>query len=527
MANKTTYLGLLKPTEEEYGDVAIINENMDVIDDELHKRGTTVNGEAPDEKGNYQINEVPAARQLVTDETQQVSGEFIARATGGHASVSDGTAKLNAVFGRSYHEGKIEEALTLTVNAEPREPDEDPITATINRDTFVAYVSTSGTITLTYTDAWSSNPTLYGVTVTGTPIPGDEIVIVYVKEERGTITNSQPTAFTSTGWNLYNHAVGYARVVKYSNTYGFLIGGAYTGVKFSPTLDGEKITITPTDGFFVIPSDGYIWVIDGNATDTYVLMTWSNWASGPEGGWKIYTQESISLASAMANFANGLMSVGGVADEINLDTEKAYSRIERMTYNAANLAVAKASGRPWDADEEYIYLVREAPIVYSISIDGDFTADDHGMEIIDGTTVAVMIQAVYGENLVDKLRTDLPNEITTLDAAKMDKPTNDGTLNQIMRNDGEGGSFWGDAATEEEITTAVAAWLTAHPEATTTVQDGTISRAKLNDDLKAKTDAISDLESTIATQNTAFAAMGLVVYNGQFYINPDGNTLPA
>lgn len=34
--------------------------------------------------------------------------------------------------------------------------------------------------------------------------------------------------------------------------------------------------------------------------------------------------------------------------------------------------------------------------------------------------------------------------------------------------------------TEEEITTAVAAWLNDHPEATTTVEDGAITLAKLN-----------------------------------------------
>ena len=413
MANKTTYFDLLKPTEEEQGDVAIINGNMDILDEELHKRGTTVNGEEPDDNGNYQINEVLAARQIATDDNQQSSGEFIMRTTGGNASLSDGPAKLSVIFGRSLHTGATAESLTMTVNAVPREEGEEPITAEIDRDTFVEYVSTSGTTTLTYTDAWSSNPTLYGVTVTGTPVSGDEIVIVYVKEERGTITNSNPTAFISTGWNLYNNTNGYARVLKYSDQYGFRIGGTYTAVQFSETLTGAKTTITPVSGYFTIPSDGYVWVTGGNATDTYVLMTWSDWTSGPEGEWKIYSQSTVDLSTAMTNFANGLMSVGGVADEINLDMGKAFSRIERMAYSAANLATAKASGRPWDADEDYIYLVRATPVEYAISISGDFTANDHGMEMISSTTVPVFVQTIYGENLVDKLRTDIPNQLAS------------------------------------------------------------------------------------------------------------------
>jgi hypothetical protein len=36
----------------------------------------------------------------------------------------------------------------------------------------------------------------------------------------------------------------------------------------------------------------------------------------------------------------------------------------------------------------------------------------------------------------------------------------------------------------------------------------------------------SELSQTVEGMVTALAAMGLVVYNGQFYINPDGNTLP-
>ena len=48
-----------------------------------------------------------------------------------------------------------------------------------------------------------------------------------------------------------------------------------------------------------------------------------------------------------------------------------------------------------------------------------------------------------------------------------------------------------------EIEAAVDAWLDAHPEATTTVEDGSISRAKLDNDLKAKTDEVEALWSAL------------------------------
>lgn len=407
MSSKTTHIGLIKQAGDEYGDNDITNENLDLIDEELNKRGKTVNGIVPDEKGNYVVNEVPFARQIVTDDSQEMSGEFLFRTTGGDASLTDGPATLVSILGRSIHTGVVAESIQMTVNAVPREEGEDPITAELDRDTFVAYVSESGTTTLSYTDAWSANPSLYGITVIGTPVAGDQIVIVYAKENRGLITHSTPNKFISTGWNLYNNSVGYARVKKYSDIYGFLIGGTYTAVQFSETLTGEKTTITPASGYFTIPSDGYIWVTGGNSTNTYVLMTWSDWTGGYEGDFKAYEESAINLATIMTNFPYGLMQVEGVSDEIDFSIGKAISRIDRMTYSAENLAIAKASGRPWEADTSYIYIVKAAEDVYTTSVSGSYTANDHGEEIIDGSTIPVFVQTLYGQNLVDKLRMDV------------------------------------------------------------------------------------------------------------------------
>ena len=70
-------------------------------------------------------------------------------------------------------------------------------------------------------------------------------------------------------------------------------------------------------------------------------------------------------------------------------------------------------------------------------------------------------------------------------------------------------------------------WLEDHPEATTTVQDGSITLAKLASDVAQKVNAVTQLSDEIVDVKSAFAAMGLVIYNGQFYVNPDGNTLSA
>ena len=57
------------------------------------------------------------------------------------------------------------------------------------------------------------------------------------------------------------------------------------------------------------------------------------------------------------------------------------------------------------------------------------------------------------------------------------------------------------APTDAQVTTAVDAWLDDHPEATTTVQDGAISYAKLNASLKVAIDKVPKLESGLSFVN--------------------------
>lgn len=42
MANKTLNYNLNKPTENEYVDINVLNENMDIIDEELYKKANSV-----------------------------------------------------------------------------------------------------------------------------------------------------------------------------------------------------------------------------------------------------------------------------------------------------------------------------------------------------------------------------------------------------------------------------------------------------------------------------------------------------
>ena len=386
----------------------------------------SVNNTDPDANGDIHIGRVDFAGELESSSTQSSTAEYTMRTAGGTASIEDGDAWLVSIQGKSVHTGVVEEVLEMTVIPISQE---EPITATIDRDTFVSYVTVSDVITLTYTTAWSANPALYGITVTGTPEAGDQIVVNYTKGDRGTISVADPDSFVATGWNLYNHTAGCARVVKYSDDYGYRIDGTYTALQFSATAEGTKSTITPVSGAFTVPSDGYVWVTGGNSSDTAIYLTWSDWTEGHDGSFAAYNATTISLTTLMtASFPYGLCQVGTARDEINLSLATATRRIDRMAYTDENIATAEASGREFDADEDYIYIVLANPVTTAIELDGSYTASDHGIEYFDGTDVDVLAHSLYGASLKNKLERNVLtiSQQTLTDAEQAQVRTNIG-----------------------------------------------------------------------------------------------------
>lgn len=386
--------------------------SAETVEEALAARVQTVNGVHPDSTGNAELTTVPMAENLISELSQTNTDAFVIRTAGGESSIDSGSAWLLSVKGGSIHTGYSAESLTMTVT---ESGEAGHISATIDRDEFVEAVSTSGTTTMVYSDEnWSVSgsvidPSDYGVTITGEPVSGDSISIVYVAEVRGTILPTTPTKLTSTGWNLYNHTGGYARVVKYSDVYGFMISGSYTALKYSATYSGTKSDLTVTSGNFTVPDDGYVWVTGGDSTTTAIWATWEDWTDAYEGNFAAYTESVVDFSSVMTTyFPNGLLKAGSSVDEINLNIGQAISRVERMAYSASNLATAKASGRDYEYDEDYIYLARAEAVVNNLtSVDGGYTANDHGLEWFVGTDIDVTASILYGINLKNKLERDV------------------------------------------------------------------------------------------------------------------------
>ena len=387
----------------ETGSTVTVKDAIETLDRTAVK---SVNRKLPDASGDVDLSVVPLAENLQSDKLQSIEGEFTLRTTGGTGSVSDGKAYPQHIYGNSRHDGFVAEVLNLTVIPIARTEPDEPITATIDRDTFLEEVEDSDTINLYYTTEWSEDPADYGVTVTGDPVAGDQITIVYVKEVRGTIVVAEPERLVGTGWNLFNYNAGYARVVKYSETYGYKIGGTFTSIAFAASLTDDRISLLPNiDGLFSVPGDGYVFVTGGNNTDTYILTTWSDWIEGPSTGyWEAYRESGIDLSAVVETyFPYGMLKVGTVRDEIDLVAKRTISRIERMVYNEENRATAAATGRAYDFDENNIYVVRAEPVLNAITIDSEYSVSEHGMEWFTETELPLDTEILYGKNLRDKL----------------------------------------------------------------------------------------------------------------------------
>lgn len=376
----------------------------------------SVNGNFPDENGDISVNRVNWAADLESASSQGSDSEFIIRTSGGEASINSGDAWLNTIYGKSVKDGYVPEVLEWEVIPIERE---EPITATLDEATFRTYVQTSQDITLTYTTDWNVSPTLYGFTITGTPVAGDQITVHYIKLDLGTITNATPTEFVSTGWNLFDSVNGYARVINYDGYYR--IDGNYSALSFAKTPTSTPSSLSVTDdiitGFPDNWTDGYIIVTGGDNSTTAIYPTWSDWDDGysEHTTFAVFSKSTIDLEMVMVGdgdetpglFPYGLMSVGTARDEINLNIAQATSRIERLTNNETNMADAVDSGRPFDYDTGYIYIVRETPVVTpltgSYAVSGSFTVNDHGLEWFEDSEIDVPCQIIYGASLKNKL----------------------------------------------------------------------------------------------------------------------------
>ena len=337
--------------------------------------------------------------------------------------------------------------------------------ATVVPSTFFSQINTDATTTFSYTQdeeenvGWMLNGTLislttYGISISGNPTLGDTITVVsvigtpnstltvdYTAPQQGTIIVATPTVFSATGFNqfdknsmvLTNASFSGGKIIQNSGTYACYChakGGVDNGyVAYSesgaildigwcaniPTIGADIITtgqsVSTSLASIPFDDDGYVVVIASSTADICIHPKWSGSADTEYAAYvapstiTIPTEDTEDADLPTATY--GMPKVGTIADRINLDAGTYIQRIGRLANTSSNMDYVVSLETGYDYDDNYIYYVLPSAITYNINISPIYTVNDWGTEEFLGTTVPLSAQLLYGQNLRDKLRTDV------------------------------------------------------------------------------------------------------------------------
>ena len=329
-------------------------------------------------------------------------------------------------------------------------------------NSWMGQFSSTGNYIFVYDDnenSWMYNNqpislTTYGITVSGSPTDGDQIIITYTAgtpdstitinytaPDQGTITVAQPITFSATGFNQFDNSSMYIQnatinnnvITSNSGTYlcychakggvtngyvAYSSGGHIRDIGWCENLPdiGEYVvttgqSVSSTLASIPFDDDGYVVVVVTSMNDLCIHPKWSGSAD---------TEYEAYVAPSVINLPTtdventtipigdyGMPAVGSVADRLNLDAGTYIQKVGRLSNTVSNMNYVTSLDVDYDYDDNYIYYVLPSPVTYTVDIDPIYTVNDFGTEEFTGTSVALHAQMLYGQNLRDKLRTDV------------------------------------------------------------------------------------------------------------------------
>lgn len=326
------------------------------------------------------------------------------------------------------------------------------------------------TITINYTaNEWELSGTgvtlsQYGISITtGSPIVGDDIQVVYVKEQIGVVLTSNPVALYSVGMNQFDK-----NGTKIFNNYSINSSGEITAASGSYVIYfkclGEEVYTIYNSNASTTTRVGYSANVPTTSTTTTVLTTVSSseWASTlvndthkshyetPGEGYLCVATTNIdglcchltwegvnddiyesyfdyTLAIPYTDNGGQIISDYGLVkldttyyDEIDLENHKYYKRTTRIIYSAANLTMVQGLGVPYMYDDDYIYYGINEQIYNLAATSNAYQMSNYGTEEFLGTTLPVTANILYQNNLKDKVLFSMEvidNKVTSVNSS--------------------------------------------------------------------------------------------------------------
>ena len=186
----------------------------------------------------------------------------------------------------------------------------------------------------------------------------------------------------------------------------------------------------------------------------------------------------LNSIAQRTNGVNRLYARTDDYDATNSPTGKAvFMCAEPVVYDLGDVTIVPVEGinKIWTTESNILVKYRESLL----------TRIEQNSEQIDSLSETVEdLQSNVDDNIasISTLSGEVPQKINLpVDYAY-------GEPGQLLRTNGDGTTEWVDVAlpTDEQTAEAVSAWLDAHPEATTTIEDSAITEEKLANALKDK-----------------------------------------
>lgn len=330
-----------------------------------------------------------------------------------------------------------------------------------------------GTYGITATGDFNNNDTIVVNYNSGTP--SSTITVLYQKGTRGTIHIPKPTGFISTGFNQFNpnnasqiiqnatitdgvivQGTGYVCFIKaiLGSSWGYIAyseGGHLIsdGIGWCSTIPQIGTELDQTVQAFdersnelasiTFSEQGYIAVAVDDYSDLCIHTRWDN---EDDEVYEEYTTPSVinfpttgildGDEEALPLSEYGMPAIGNVRDRLDLEGSTYIQKIGRLENTPANMSTVTSLSVEYDYDDNWIYYVLPSFNYYILSFDISqpslYSVNDFGTEEFIGTEYPVIAENIYGENLRNKLKTDV------LMISQQNPPLTNSQINSVRKN---------------------------------------------------------------------------------------------
>lgn len=362
----------------------------------------SVNNELPDSNGNVTVRKVALAENLYSTDNVIDTESFYVRTAGGDASISNGGARISSIGGGISID---EESGEITI-ATPHEFKAIGFNA-FDKESMV--ISGYNTFNLAGKIVYDSSYPNYKLCYVRMPVSDNR------------------------GWQIYNPndsiiKVGWCNEIP-------------TEASTITALDKNNILSETDNDVYVYDQNGYLVIVTTDVDILCVHPRWSgrsNWHDA-EGlnDYEEYTENTIAIPTKSTTGESlpldsyGMPAIDTVCDTIDVDAQQYIKKIGYLPYTEENLEYAYGNSDTVIFDSDKILYVLRNFVTYDISIKTEYEVCDYGTEMFNGSSVELKTTIIYGDNLRDKLRTDV---VTYSDQSSLNKT--EAQMKQARKNIG-------------------------------------------------------------------------------------------